>query len=139
MQDNINIFHNAQENYYLIQPGEYKCKIHFAIEHIEDSNKTIEFFTRYVDNGEEKNISVKYIFSEKSKGRTLNELLELLCGFNSILNFDYEFINKLLNDFTFLVECCNSLRGYECILKVEFKSKNNGQCYKSIRLKPIVN
>lgn len=131
-----NIFADAQDNYFLIEPGEYMCKVNYFVSYIQDEYDVIEFYVRYIDKEIEKNISVKYIFSKRSKGKSMSELLEVLCSVHTELCTNGILTSKLFDDKKLLLDYCNSLIDKWLILNVEYKPKYNGSVYKSIRLKP---
>lgn len=129
---NQNIFEDAQENYRLIQPGEYRCEVcsfaHYSIE----NGETIVFYLKYVDGNIKKNIPKLYIFTSKSRAITMNELLAVLYPFNLWIN-DVTVLSRLYADLSMLDSLCGSLIGKCLTLKVEYKMRN-GKPFKELQL-----
>lgn len=130
-----NIFEDVEKNYFEIQPGIYDCKVNLCVNYLQDNSEIIEFYVSYIEDNQEKNISVKYIFSNKSKSKTMTELLEILYPLNPSLGEDSDLIFELYNNKEKLLRYCKQLENKWLKLKVELKPKFDGTVYKSIRLK----
>ena len=129
---NQNIFEAAQDNYRLIQPGEYKCEVCSFVRYTIENGETIEFYLKYVDGNIKKNISKLYVFTSRSRSVTMNELLAVLYPFNLWIN-DVAILSRLYADSSMLDSLCVSLIGKCLTLKVEYKMRN-GVPFKVLQL-----
>lgn len=131
---NQNIFDGVEQNYIEIQAGMYDCKINYCVNYQQGNYDVIEFFVSYIDNGQEKNISIKYIFSIKSKDKTMRELLEVLYLKEQSIFNDKDLISELYSNKDMLFKYCKHLENTWLKLRVDLNLKSDGSVYKSLRL-----